>query len=135
MNTNLLHQRHNTAWLTEMAAWVQDNLAMRNLRSLAPPIEFRVFPWSAVFRIPTGHGDVYFKACAPSQAFEPALMRYLAERRPDDVLPVLAADLERAWLLLPDGGEILRHVLTGSAEDLVAHWSAILPQLLSLIHI
>ncbi len=105
---------------------------MRNMRLLAPPIEFRILPWSAVYRIPTDQGDVYFKACAPSQAFEPALARYLAERRPDDVLPVLAADLARAWLLLPDGGPVLRHTLTGTAADLIAHWSAILPQLAAL---
>ncbi len=47
-------------------------------------------------------------------------------------MPVLAADLARAWLLLPDGGPVLRHTLTGTADDLVAHWSAILPQLAAL---
>lgn len=129
MTTNLLHKRTDPTWLKEMAAWVEEQLATRNLRPLGPPVEVRALPWSAVFRFPTTAGDVYFKACAPSQAFEPALMRYLAERRPDDVLPVLAADLARAWLLLPDGGQALRYVLTGDVAGLVAHWSAILPQL------
>lgn len=129
---NMLHESRDPAWLAEMTAWVKNNLAAQGRALIASPAKVRVLPWSAVFRFPTTGGDVYFKACAPSQAFEPALMRYLAERRPDDVLPVLAADLERAWLLLPDGGEVLRHVLTGEAADLVAHWSTILPQLAAL---
>jgi len=132
MTTNLLHKRTDPGWLSDMTAWVERHLTMRSLRLLAPPVEVRVLPWSAVFRFPTDQGDVYFKACAPSQAFEPALMRYLAQRRPDDVLPVLAADLARAWLLLPDGGPVLRHTLTGRAGDLIAHWSAILSQLATL---
>ena len=132
MTLNLLHKHHDPAWLADMTAWVKAQLAARGVALVASPVKVRVLPWSAVYRCPTTDGNVFLKACAPSQAFEPALMRYLAERRPDDVLPVLAADLERAWLLLPDGGEILRHVLTGSAEDLVAHWSAILPQLAAL---
>ncbi len=132
MTTNFLDLRHNLAWLAEVAGWTQSELSMRNISTTGSPVEVRVLPWSAVFRFSTTSGPVYFKACAPSQGFEPALMRYLAERRPDDVLPVLAADLERAWLLLPDGGEVLRHVLTGDAADLIAHWSAILPQLAAL---
>lgn len=132
MTLNLVHKRKDPAWLAEVTAWVTTSLAARDIATIGSPVETRVLPWSAVFRFPTTAGAVFFKACAPSQAFEPALMRYLAERRPDDVLPVLAADLERAWLLLPDGGEILRHVLTGEAADLIAHWSAILPQLAAL---
>ena len=134
MTTNHLHLRHNRAWLGEIAGWTQAQLATRKISTTGSPVEVRVLPWSAVFCCPTTAGDVYFKACAPSQGFEPALARFLAERRPDDVLPVLAADLDRAWLLLPDGGDVLRHRLTGTADDLVAHWSAILPQLSALQH-
>jgi len=132
MTMNLLELRRDPLWLAETAAWVERQLAARGARLTSPGVEVRVLPWSAVFRFPTAAGDVYFKACAPSQAFEPALMRYLAERRPDDVLPVLAADLERAWLLLPDGGPILRHVLRNDMADLVRHWSAVLPQVAAL---
>ena len=32
---------------------------MRSIRPLAPPIEFRALPWSAVCRIPTDRGDGY----------------------------------------------------------------------------
>ncbi len=132
MTLNLLYQHRDPAWLAEMTGWVKTSLAAQGVALVATPVEVRVLPWSAVFHCATTGGDVFFKACAPSQAFEPALARYLAERRPDDVLPVLAADLGRAWMLLPNGGDVLRHTLTGTADDLIAHWSAILPRLASL---
>ena len=132
MALNLLHKRADPGWLRETSVWVERQLTAQNRRPTGPGVEVRVLPWSAVFRFPTAAGDVYFKACAPSQGFEPALARILAERRPDDVLPVLAADLERAWLLLPDGGPVLRYVLRNDMADLGRHWSAILPQVAAM---
>jgi hypothetical protein len=61
-------------------------------------------PWSTVLRVPMADGVAWFKACAPSQAFEPALTAALFARWPDRVPEVLAHDDERAWLLLADGG-------------------------------
>jgi Phosphotransferase enzyme family len=65
-------------------------------------------PWSRVLRVPTAGEDLYLKQCAPVQAFEPALTVALAGRWPDRVPEVVAADPERAWLLLRDGGTRLR---------------------------
>jgi hypothetical protein len=50
---------------------------------------------------------VWFKANPPGSAFEPALVRALADWVPDHVLQPLAVDTERAWSLLPDGGPLL----------------------------
>jgi hypothetical protein len=61
-------------------------------------------PWSTVLRVPTAEGDLYLKQDAPVQAFEVALTVTLASRWPDRVPEVVAADVERAWLLLRDGG-------------------------------
>jgi hypothetical protein len=61
-------------------------------------------PWSTVLRVPTVEGDLYLKQEAPVQAFEVALTVTLASRWPDRVPEVVAADVERAWLLLRDGG-------------------------------
>jgi hypothetical protein len=61
-------------------------------------------PWSTVRRVPTTEGIVWFKACAPVQAFEPRLTAELAARWPDRVTEVIAHDEERAWLLLADAG-------------------------------
>jgi hypothetical protein len=67
-------------------------------------------PWSRVLRVPTADEDLYLKQCAPVQAFEPALTVALATRWPDRVPQVVAADPERAWLVLRDGGTRLREI-------------------------
>ena len=61
-------------------------------------------PWATVMRVPTADGVVWFKACAPVQAFEPRLSAALFDRWPDRVAEVLAHDLDRGWLLLGDAG-------------------------------
>jgi hypothetical protein len=61
-------------------------------------------PWSTVLRVPTRDGDLYLKQEAPLQAYEVPLTVALAERWPDRVPEVVAADTERAWLLLRDAG-------------------------------
>jgi hypothetical protein len=61
-------------------------------------------PWSTVLRVPTADGDLYLKQEQPLQAFEVALTVALAQRWPDRVPEVVAADVERAWLLTRDGG-------------------------------
>jgi len=64
-------------------------------------------PWGSVWRAPVLGGVVWVKACAPVQAFEPRLTAALASRWPGLSPEVLAADAERAWLLLGDAGERL----------------------------
>jgi hypothetical protein len=61
-------------------------------------------PWATVLRVPLADRCVWFKACAPVQAFEPRLTSELFARWPDRVAEVLAHDNERAWLLLADAG-------------------------------
>jgi len=57
-----------------------------------------------VLRVPVAGGVVFFKGCAPVQAFEPSLTAELYSRWPNRVSEVLAHDSERAWLLLADAG-------------------------------
>lgn len=61
-------------------------------------------PWASVWRVPTAEGLVWFKACAPLQAFEARLTAELAARHTTLLPDVLAHDEERAWLLLGDLG-------------------------------
>lgn len=79
-------------------------------------------PWATVLRVPlAGDGTAWFKACAPSRAFEARLTVRLAERWPDRMPEVLAADEERAWLLLADAGSSLG--IGGGPEP----WLEVLP--------
>jgi hypothetical protein len=61
-------------------------------------------PWSTVLRVPTADGDLFLKQERPVQEYEVALTVALASRWPDRVPEVVAADVERSWLLLRDGG-------------------------------
>jgi len=61
-------------------------------------------PWATVLRVPTHDGDLFLKAEEPLQAYEVELTVMLASRWPDRVPEVVAADTERSWLLLRDGG-------------------------------
>jgi len=60
--------------------------------------------WATVLRVPLVDRTVWFKACAPVQAFEPRLTGALFARWPDRVAEVLGQDNERGWLLLADAG-------------------------------
>jgi hypothetical protein len=65
-------------------------------------------PWSTVLRVPVVDGCVWFKACAPLQAFEPRLTAELFARWPDRTPEVLAYDHAHAWMLLADAGAPLQ---------------------------
>ncbi len=61
-------------------------------------------PWSTVLRVPTAGGHLFLKQEQPSQEYEVELTVALADRWPDRVPEVVAADTERHWLLTRDGG-------------------------------
>jgi len=104
--------------VTEANRWVRSRIpgagALRHVQTE---------PWAVVHRAETEGGPVWFKACAPHQAFEVPLTASLSERWPRVAPEVLAYDLERRWLLMADGGEPLR-VLGNPPE----RWLEILPE-------
>ena len=108
------------AWRAEADGWVSDRLAEVGRRATGPADSERLVPWSAVWRVPTDGGPVWFKACTVGVRHEPALYQVLVRREPGHVLTPLAVDLERHLLLLPDGGPTLRQ--TEGARTDVAAW-------------
>jgi Phosphotransferase enzyme family len=88
-------------------------------------MEPRPRPWSIVLTIPTPEGSYYFKTTAPEMANDAALTDLLSREAPDLVLAPIALDLDRRWMLLPDGGPRLRDVLAETAD--LGHWERILP--------
>ena len=87
-----------------MESAVHDWLADLGVAPTAQAETIHAKPWSTVLRVPTADGDLYLKQEAPLQAYEVPLTVALFERWPDRVPEVVAADRERAWLLLRDGG-------------------------------
>lgn len=112
------------AWRAEARAWIEAALAANGSRLSAELDPFHIRPWSTVMRVPTDNGPLYFKAGAPTQAFEPALLQRLYALQPDTSLPVLAADEARGWALLPDGGPTLRQALNDQFDR--AAWQRML---------
>jgi hypothetical protein len=64
-------------------------------------------PWATVLRAETAGGPVWMKLARAGTAFEVPLYELLARVAPEAVLTPIAVDVERSWLLLPDGGPSL----------------------------
>lgn len=104
--------------LAAVEAWVREAVVLDG------PIDLvRERPWASLARVPTPGGTAWFKACQPQQAFEPRLTAELHRRWPDLVVPVLAHDPERAWLLTADAG-----VPIGELGNRPEDWERILPR-------
>jgi hypothetical protein len=112
-------------WLESVLEWIKLRLVELSLPQTGPVEEVHRRPWSVVLRVPAARGDLYFKAAARGLSHEPALSQALAQWRPDCTLPVLAADLQRGWMLLPDGGPTLRSLF--EAGEGFQPWLHILP--------
>jgi len=112
-------------WRAPADAWIDEQLAIGGSERTGDFDQMHVRPWSTVMRVPTTAGDVFFKANAPSLAFEAALVTLLAARRPDCVPPLLGADLERGWMLMADAGTRLRELV--AEERSLACWLDVLP--------
>src|SRR5689334_4399697 len=110
-------------WFDGAAAWIDGRVARTGDLEL-----LRTRPWSALIRVPTADGVVWFKESAPCDAYEPALTELLAARRPDSVPRVLAAENPR--MLTADTGPSMRELVneqrpTPSWEEIVALYAAL----------
>jgi hypothetical protein len=83
---------------------VREWLASRGVEPTGALETIHERPWSNVLRVPTADGDLFLKQEEPVQAYEVPLTVALASRWPDRVPEVVAADTERSWLLMRDGG-------------------------------
>jgi hypothetical protein len=107
-------------WLAGAHAWID-----RHVTSTGETEQVHLQRWSTVLRVPTAHGDVYFKANVPELRHEASLVSLLAARRPDCVPPLIAADLERGWMLMEDAGTRLRRIVERERD--LSRWLEILP--------
>ena len=80
-------------------AWID-----AHVERTGPVEEVRALPWATVLLAPTAAGPVWMKLAGAGTAFEVPLYGVLARTAPERVLTPIATDVERSWLLLPDGG-------------------------------
>ncbi len=112
-------------WLAAARLWIDDRLGELGMARMGEPEQPHILPWATVLRVPTGTGDVWFKANAESLRHEAAVVRRIAARRADAVPPLLAADTEAGWMLMADAGESLRAVI--GREHSLDRWFDVLP--------
>jgi hypothetical protein len=114
------------AWLADAHAWIDAQLDRIGLAHDGPVEQPHVRPWATALRIPTSDGPVWFKAAIPVLGYEPAALELISRRRPNLVPELLAADLDRGWMLTADGGERLRELV--ERERSLDRWLDVLPR-------
>lgn len=97
-------------WQAAAEAWIGARLDDAGLSRSGPVERARLRPWSVLLTVPTSGGRYWFKESCPPLRFEAGLLARLARLVPERVLPPLAVEAERGWLLSPDGGPTLDRI-------------------------
>jgi hypothetical protein len=113
-------------WLSQAQAWLDEQLAAAGTQRVGEVTQPRIRAWGTVLRADTTVGPVWLKAPGPQTVFEVPLYRVLATIVPRFVLDPIAVDVQRGWVLLPDGGPTLREQL--GDRDLSEVMTRVLPQ-------
>jgi hypothetical protein len=114
--------------MSDRAEWLDQRLAAAGLRRTGQITCRHDQPWGTVHTAPTTGGPVWLKAPGKDTVFEVALYDLLSRVAPDHVLHPIAIDVDRGWVLLPDGGTTV-----GDADaDLVDGLVTVLPQYAAL---
>jgi Phosphotransferase enzyme family len=87
--------------------WFDDRLTALGVQRLAEPELAKERPWATVFSARTDGGLVWLKLSGAGTRFEVGLYELMHRIAPEHVLEPLALDVERAWIILPDGGPLL----------------------------
>ena len=101
-------------WRADALAWLDRQFAAAGIRRTGPIEDPHVRAWATAIRVPTDHGGYWLKACGPGTVFEVRLYGVLADLVPGHVLTPLAADPDRGWIVLPDGGRVLGEQRSGA---------------------
>ena len=117
-------------WRAEAEAWIQAQLSSLGRERIGPIDQPHIRPWSTVLLVPTQSGNLYFKASGPMFAHETALTAALSHWHPGAIPQVLAADTERSWMLLADGGVRMRTLLQEDRD--LRHWQRVIPSYVGL---
>ena len=105
--------------------WIRDQWQDQGVTCTTNPEVIREAPTSVVLRISTGSGAYFFKAVPPILEFEPRVTKLLSTWWPDYLPQIAAVDIERRWLLMQDGGTMLRELK--DKDKVLKHWQSILP--------
>jgi aminoglycoside phosphotransferase (APT) family kinase protein len=102
--TPCLHDR----WSEDSASWLQSEVVKLNYITTGLVEDVFTSATSHVSRVPTTHGYLYLKECAPLFAYEPALTQAISTCVPVHSPHVLLIDEQRCYLLMEDVGTTLK---------------------------
>ena len=105
-------------WLDEATDWIDEHVERTGEVEL-----MLARPWSAIVRVPTAGGHVWFKENGPASAYEPTLTELLVRKRPEQLPEIIS--WERSRILTKDAGPRLRNVLDAGGTS--PSWEEILP--------
>jgi hypothetical protein len=91
-------------WRAAAVAWLDERLAATGRSRTGEVTQPHLRPWATVLRAPTDRGPVWLKAPGPYTVFEIRLYDLLHGVAPQRILDPIAIDVERGWMILPDGG-------------------------------
>lgn len=111
-------------FLLAARAWIDEQLAGLGRTVVGEVEQPHITKWSTVLRVPTAEGPVWFKANDGSLRHEAGVTVLLSARHPGNVPPLLAADVDRGWMLMADAGRRLREVLP--EEGSLDRWLGVL---------
>lgn len=97
----------SSQWRAQATLWIESTLAERGIRLAGPIEQPRVRFWGTALTVPTDAGLMWFKENHPNQAFEAALVERMGRICPEQVLPVIAIEATRGWMLTADQGPTL----------------------------
>lgn len=118
------HRWQDPDWLKLVHQWIDAETARLGVQVTGGIEQPHVQHWSTVLRIPTNEGTLFFKATAPETKYEIALTCKLAEWSPADLPQIIAADIDRGWMLMRDGGEALRASIRPARD--VSPWEPVI---------
>jgi aminoglycoside phosphotransferase (APT) family kinase protein len=106
-------------WLDEVDRWVDAALAAAGRRRTGPSVVLRMWSLSAIVRVATDSGAVFFKSTGGGFDAEPAVTALLAQRYGPLMPAVLATATggrpRRAWMLLEELSGVDRQRAPGAA--------------------
>jgi hypothetical protein len=114
-------------WFARAAEWMGEQLDAAGYKLAASVQQFKgAWDWSSILCADTDRGAVYLKADYRKPPKEAAVVQKLAERWQDSVPQVIAADIERNWMLTSDfGRETLDLLPPDRYPPAVAQYAAI----------
>lgn len=102
------------AWIESAHAWIRQSLDAAGIALTGPIEQVHARIWSTVMKFDTSAGTHYFKACDPTA--EVRLTVYLRGVQPENIPDLVAADMERGWMIMSDAGPMLRSYLKTPAD-------------------